>query len=389
MKTSMQKPDSQELANWLSRLVKIPSVNPDQSDGDQSIAGEKRIATALANWFKQFGGDVYLDEVLPGRSNVYAIWWGTGNHWRAVDIHMDTVGVSQMTEAPFSGTITGGKVRGRGASDTKATLGIVLAILEKLHKSGKKLDFNLLVCATADEEIGMAGAAGFARWLPKQGFRLNELLVAEPTLCQPAIGHKGDVRMMFDVEGLAVHSSQPEQGKNAITAAAHLIIALEEEHRRLQAMPPQPPLGHGKLTVTIVEGGNGLNTVPDACRVSVDRRTLPGEDVAKIKANLLHLAEEHCPLPFTLEEMDPLHAFLQPADTPWVQAITQFSGNDPITVPYGTNASYYTDLADEIVVLGPGSIDQAHGAEEWIEISELERMRDILLSWWGLDKQNE
>ncbi len=100
MKTPVQKPDSQELATWLSRLVKIPSVNPAQANGDETIAGEKRIAMALANWFKQFGGDVTLDEVLPGRPNVYAIWRGTSDKWRAVDIHMDTVGVTQMTESP-------------------------------------------------------------------------------------------------------------------------------------------------------------------------------------------------------------------------------------------------------------------------------------------------
>ena len=381
----IQKPTPHELANWLSRLVKIPSVNPDQADNDNNIAGEKRIATALANWFRQFGGDVYLDEVLPERPNVYAIWWGTGDLWRAVDIHIDTVGVNQMTEPPFSGEIKDGKVRGRGAADTKATLGILLAILEKLHQQNIKLDFNLLISATADEEISQEGAQGFARWLPKQGITLNELLVAEPTLCQPAIGHKGDIRLIFDVQGKAVHSSRPEQGQNAITAAAQLITALDAEHNRLQALPPKPPLGHGKLTVTLVQGGTGLNVVPDSCKVSTDRRTLPGEDFEEIKTHLLSLAKAHCPLPFTINIIDPLNAFLQAADTPWIQSLVNFTGSQPITVPYGTNAAYYAGLADEIVVLGPGSIDQAHGAEEWIEIAELERMCGILLHWWGLD----
>ena len=379
------KPSSQDLANWLSQLVKIPSVNPAQAGGDDTIAGEKRIATALSNWFRQLGGEVILNEVLPERPNVYAIWRGNGDLWRAVDIHMDTVGVSQMTESPFSGDIVGGKVRGRGASDTKATLGILLAILEKLHQNKVKLDFNLLISATADEEIAQAGAQGFARWLPKQGIKLSELLVAEPTLCQPAVAHKGDLRLIFDIQGKAAHSSQPELGQNAIIAAAKLIAALEAEHHRLQALPPLPPLGHGKLTVTIVEGGSGLNVVPASCKVSTDRRTLPGEDFKEIKAHLLGLAEAHCPLPFTMKTIDPLNAFLQAADTRWIQSLVHITGSQPITVPYGTNAAFYTGLADETVVLGPGSIDQAHGAEEWIEIAELERMCGILLHWWGLD----
>lgn len=386
MNMNMQNPTAEELANWLSKLVKIPSVNPVQAGDNESIAGEKRLAAALSNWFGQFGGDVYLDEVAPGRPNVYAIWWGTGEKWRAVDVHMDTVGVSQMTEPPFSGQITDGKVRGRGAADTKATLGVLLAILEKLHKNNIKLAFNLLISATADEEVGLAGSLGFSRWLPQQGIVLNELLVAEPTLCQPAIGHKGDIRLMFDVHGNAVHSSQPEQGKNAITAAARLIIALDAEHQRLQTLPPLPPLGNGKLTVTIVGGGIGQNIVPDSCKISIDRRMLPGEDFEEVKEHIRCLAKEHCPLPLTMKTTSSLNPFLQAANTPWIQSLVNFTSSQAITLPYGTNAANYTGLAKEIVVLGPGSIDQAHGAEEWIAISELERMRDILLNWWGLDK---
>ncbi len=385
MKTPVQKPDSQELATWLSRLVKIPSVNPAQANGDETIAGEKRIATALANWFKQFGGDVTLDEVLPGRPNVYAIWRGTSDKWRAVDIHMDTVGVTQMTESPFSGDLIDGKVRGRGASDTKATLGILLALLEKLHQNKVKLDFNLLISATVDEEIGMTGANGFARWLPKQGILLDELLVAEPTLCKPVIGHKGDVRMYFDIQGKAAHSSMPELGQNAIAATADLIKAIEAEHERLQGIPAITPLGQAKLTLTVIEGGSGYNVVPDTCRLWIERRNLPGEDPAQLIADLTKLAQDHCRLPIQANNDPPLLAFLQSSDTPWIQQLTQITGSLPVTVPFGTNAPHYTDLAKEIVILGPGSIDQAHGAEEWIKIAELEHMRDILLNWWGLD----
>lgn len=384
MKNNLTAPSASELATWLGRLIQIPSVNPAQAGGDTVVAGEFRLATALADWFRQFGGDVYRDEVLPNRPNVYAIWWGTGDLWRAVDIHMDTVSVSQMTAPPFSGELAEGKVHGRGACDTKATLGILLAILEKLHLSQTRLDFNLLISATVDEEVGMAGAEGFARWLPQQGIVLDELLIAEPTLCKPAIGHKGDIRLIFTVHGQAAHSSQPEQGKNAITAAARLITALEAEHQRMQALPAQSVLGHAKLTVTLISGGTGLNVVPDSCQVSADRRTLPGENAAGIEEHLLQLADRECPLPVSLEKATPSNAFIQSPDSPWVQSLAAFTATAPITLPYGTNASRYAGLARETVVLGPGSIDQAHGKEEWVAVSQLETMRDILLHWWGL-----
>ncbi len=99
----------------------------------------------------------------------------------------------------------------------------------------------------------MTGANGFARWLPKQGILLDELLVAEPTLCKPVIGHKGDVRMYFDIQGKAAHSSMPELGQNAIAATADLIKAIEAEHERLQGIPAITPLGQAKLTLTVIE----------------------------------------------------------------------------------------------------------------------------------------
>lgn len=385
MTSPFPPPTAGEIAEWLSRLVKIPSVNPAHAGGDKSIAGEERMAAVVKDWFTQLGAETQTDEIMPGRSNVYGIWRNGGNHWRAVDVHTDTVGVDLMTEFPFSGEIINGQVRGRGAVDTKATLAIVLAILEKLHQSGTNLDFNLLVAATADEETGMGGARAFARWLPMQEFTLNELLVAEPTLCQPAISHNGNVRLIFHIRGKEAHSSKPEQGQNAIVAATHLINALNDEHQRLQSLPPHFPLGHGKLTVTIVEGGSGLNVVPGSCKISVDRRTLPGEDYKEIWANMRRLANESCPLPVTVEYMSRLNAFMQEPDAPWIQSLVNFTGLEPTCMPYGTNAAHYGGLADEIVVMGPGTIDHAHGPEEWIEISELERMRDIYLHWWGLD----
>ena len=387
MNKAFTPPTAGEIAEWLSQLVKIPSVNPVQASGDEDIAGEERMAAAVTEWLTKFGAEIQIDEVMPGRPSVYAIWPNSNSDiWRAVDVHTDTVGVDLMTELPFSGQIVDSKVRGRGAVDTKATLAIVLAILEKLHESGTKLDFNLLLAATADEETGMGGARAFSRWVPQQDFTLNELLVAEPTLCQPAIGHNGNVRLIFHIRGKEAHSSKPEQGQNAIVAATHLIKALNEEHQRLQSMPPRPPLGHGKLTVTIVEGGSGLNVVPGSCKISVDRRTLPGEDYKEIWADMRQLANESCPLPVTVEYMSRLNAFSQVSGTSWVQSLAKFTGLEPIVMPYGTNAAHYGGLADEIVVMGPGTIDHAHGPEEWVEISELERMRDIILNWWGLDQ---
>lgn len=372
------------IADWLSRLVQIPSVAPMQAGPRAGIPGEAALADALEGWFREFGGEVQREEVLPGRSNLYATWKGEMDGWAAVDVHMDTVGVEQMTTEPFSGDVRDGRVYGRGSVDTKATLAVVLALLEQLAREGRRPRTNLLVTATVDEEVDASGAPAFAAWARRRGLDLDQLAVAEPTHCAPVIGHKGLLRLEFIIEGEPAHSSQPHLGKNAVTAAAHLITALDAEHARLQALSAATALGNPTLTVTIVHGGTGANVVPDRCTVTIDRRMVPGEDVDELQDWLCRIASDACPLPFQVKRLKHINAFSQSAETPWVRQLSEWAGQEPSYAPYGTNAWAYGGLAKECVVIGPGSIDQAHGVVEWVEISELEKLAGMYAQWWGI-----
>jgi acetylornithine deacetylase/succinyl-diaminopimelate desuccinylase-like protein len=372
------------LTTWLTRLVRIPSVTPEQAGPRAGEPGEARLAAALAGWFRDLGGEVHIAEVLPGRPNVYGIWRGRSERWAALDVHMDTVGVEQMAGDPFGGELRDGRVYGRGAVDTKASLAVALALLEAMRGSGIAPEPNLLIAATADEEDQALGAPAFAAWVRGRAIVLDQLMVAEPTRCCPVYGHKGVVRLAFDVAGRPAHSSQPQLGQNAITAAAHLALALAAEHERLSAELPSSALGPGTLTVTLIGGGRGLNVVPDACSLSIDRRVVAGEQPEAIIARLADLARRACPLPVTVRPILAVDAFLQAADTPWLRQLAEWSGQQPAIAPYGTNAWAYGGLARETVVLGPGSIDQAHGVEEWVEVAELSRLASIYGRWWGV-----
>lgn len=372
------------LAEWLSRLVQIPSVSPDQAGPRAGTPGEAKLAAAVSGWFEAFGGEVYQEEVQTDRPNIYGLWRGRSERWAAVDVHMDTVGVEQMAGDPFDGRIENGRVYGRGAVDTKATLAVVLALLEAIHQTGQILETNLLIAATMDEEFSATGAPAFAKWVRQRGLSLDQLAVAEPTMCQPVYGHKGVCRLEFEIQGKSTHSSQPQLGQNAITAAAPLILALDEEHQRLLAEPPQTELGPATLTVSVIQGGTGINVVPDSCRIFIDRRTVAGENAAEVAATLRMLAEQTCPLPVTTRDQLLLDAFFNPPDTPWICQMAEWSGQKPVIAPYGTNAFAYGGLAGECVVIGPGSIDQAHGDVEWVEISELQKLAGIYARWWGI-----
>jgi acetylornithine deacetylase/succinyl-diaminopimelate desuccinylase-like protein len=379
----MQITDEQ-LTAWLARLVRIPSVTPTQAGPRAGAPGEARLAEALAGWFRDLGGEVYLEEVLPGRPNVYGIWRGRTERWAALDVHMDTVGVEQMPGDPFSGEVRDGRVYGRGAVDTKASLAVALALLEQLHHTGAAPDCNLLIAATADEEDLARGAPAFAAWVRRRSIALDQLMVAEPTLCRPVHGHKGVIRLAFEIQGQPAHSSQPHLGQNAITAAAQLALALDAEHRRLAEQPAASALGHPTLTVTLIGGGRGLNVVPDTCSLSIDRRVVAGEQPEEVVAALRRLAERATPLPVKTEQILAVGAFLQAADTPWLRQLADWSGQPPSIAPYGTNAWAYEGLARECIVLGPGSIDQAHGVEEWVAVSELAKLAAIYARWWGI-----
>lgn len=372
------------LAEWLSQLVQIPSVSPDQAGPRAGLPGEARLAAEVSRWFEQFGGVVHQHQVLPDRPNIYGIWRSRSERWAAVDVHLDTAGVEQMAGHPFDGRIEQSRVYGRGAVDTKATLAVVLALLEAMQQSGQTPAANLLIAATVDEEVGAQGAPAFAGWLRQQNISVDQLAVAEPTLCRPVHGHKGVCRVEFAVQGKPAHTSQPEQGQNAIAAAAEIVRAFVDEHQRLLSRPPETELGAPTLTVSLIRGGVGINVVPDLCRFAIDRRVVAGEDPHQIAASLHQLARQVSPLPVNMKPLLLLNAFYQPPDTPWLSQLAGWSGHAPAVVPYGTNAWAYGSVARECVVIGPGSIDQAHGNEEWVEIAELEKLAQIYARWWGL-----
>ncbi|HXF61107.1 MAG TPA: M20/M25/M40 family metallo-hydrolase [Caldilineaceae bacterium] len=370
-------------AAWLSRLVQIPSVTPAQAGARSGIPGEQEIARQVAAWFHSLGGQVEQEEVLSDRPNIYGLWPGQTGAWVAVDVHLDTVGVEGMSGDPFSGEIRDGRVWGRGAADTKASLGVILALLEHIQESGQTPIPSLLIGATVDEETGSTGAPAFAAWQRRQPFQVMQIVVAEPTECIPVYGHRGAARFELTFHGVSAHTSQPERGKNAINAAARTIVAYMEEEARLQTLPPAA-VGRPTLTVSIIHGGSGLNVVPDRCTVQVDRRVVDGEHAAAVTDALYEMAQQAGGLPVELRRLREMNAFLQSPDSPWIRQLAEWSERAPQVAPYGTNAWAYADLPAECVVIGPGSIAQAHSAEEWVEIAQLEKLAMIYARWWGI-----
>ncbi len=378
------------LASWVSQLVRIPSVNPLHQGPSCRVPGEKAIAKYLAEVFHGFGAaEVVLDPVVEDRPNVYGLFRGRTDRLVAIDIHTDTVTVENMTDPPFDGRIENGFVWGRGALDTKASMGVVCALIETWKSAGLIPEPNVLVVGSISEEAGgLLGASRFRKWAETRNLDIDQLVICEPTECAPIHGHKGAVGMKITVVGESAHSSTPERGKNAIFAAAKLISALEDHHFHLVAQPPTTEVGTGTMMVSMISGGVAGNVVPDRCQLNVGRRMAPGEDVTTIYDEIVALARAACPLPITVEPvyltpegLPGSPAFYQSPDSALVRTIAAAAGTRPSTAPFGTNALRYDGFAREKIVFGPGSIEDAHRSTECVSVADLERTARAYTAW--------
>ncbi len=358
----------------LADLVRINSINSAYEGGP----GEKEAAAYVRQFFEQRGIEVWEQEVFPGRNNVIARVPGQNPARKIVfEAHMDTVSVKGMTIDPFDPVIRDGKLYGRGSVDTKAGLAGMMHTLATLHASGEKPPCEVWLAAVVDEEFSFRGVVKLC-----EDLQADAAVVAEPTEFKCVIASKGCVRWRIRTRGKAAHSAKPHLGRNAITAMSRIVLALHEDHERLQ-QSPHPLLGPGTCNVGVMHGGVQVNFVPDEAVIEIDRRLLPGEEVATVLAHyqslLDDLALRH---PGLAAEMEPPMLqdwpFQTAADTSLVtlsqQVLTQM-GRDPTVsgVPFCSDASKFARLAIPTLLFGPGSIDQAHAAVEWVECAEVEK----------------
>ena len=376
-----------DIAERVAEIVRIPSVNPLHAGPVSGDGAERELTDWLANHTEALGAQVIVDHVEDNRSNVYARFEGSSDRAVTIDVHLDTVGVEHMTDDPFDGRIEDGRVYGRGSVDTKATFAVVLQVLEELKAAGKRpIPTVNLVGTVSEEGGGLLGAARYRDWLLERGQRIEQIVVAEPTMCAPVHGHQGGIGLDVTVHGHAAHSSKPHLGANALSGAARVVVAIDDEQERLEALEATTPVGKGTVSVTELAGGLARNIIPDECTLYVGRRTAPGEDIDQVRAALCHLIENSAaPLTTTIESLygDGSPGFYQDPSCSLVTVLAQLADTSPTTAEYGSNALKYGEVADQLVVFGPGSIDQAHQAVEWVDIGQLNRAVDVYRSWFS------
>ena len=380
----------------LKDLVAIPSVNPMGRDVSGPEYFETRLSDYLQNFFNTLGVECQRIEVLPGRHNVIARLDGPANQPGAkvtilLDAHQDTVPVEGMTIDPFQPTVKDGRLYGRGACDVKGGMAAMLAAFSRLVADRPARSANVVVSCTCDEESTAQGAKALAR-LWSDPSRSGSLLstaptiavVAEPTDLNIIVAHRGAVRWKLRTKGRACHSSRPLEGVNAIYKMSQVLTCLERYAEEIGRMiPPHPLCGTPTLSVGRISGGISVNTVPDECIIEIDRRVVPGEDPASVIPQVKTYLRERLDVDFEMLPPWVDGATLSDQNNgPWADRllthVTAVAGNRKKQGAwYGTNASRFAATGVPAVVFGPGSIDQAHTVDEWIDLAELRQASEI------------
>jgi acetylornithine deacetylase len=369
---SIVKPEA--LFTTLAGLVAINSVNPQYPGGP----GEGALAEYVADYFRKKSIPFEFQTVLEGRSNVIARLEGRpGDRTLILEAHMDTASELGMRGDPFQPVRDGNRLYGRGSCDTKAGLAAMMHAFEILREANVRPEASVFLVAAVDEEYAFRGVAKFL----EKGIHADGAIVAEPTGMETVVASKGVLRWRLMTRGRAAHSSKPYLGINAVTKMAKVLTAMEERLPAVFEKRQQPLLGSPTLNVGFIQGGVQVNQVPDSCTIEIDRRLLPGETKESVWKEFEGLLADLRGHDSELEvEMEPPMLEDYPLETRVSERIVQvvskisqelMGHSQVVGVPYGSDASKLARAGIPSIILGPGSIDQAHAADEYVELDQV------------------
>lgn len=349
----------------LEALVRIESVNPGL---DPAGAGEAEIAAFTAQWGRDAGLDVEVLEATPGRPSVVLRGGRDAGGQRLLLCgHLDTVGLTGS--AGVSPRVEGDRLHGRGAYDMKAGLAAALEACRRAAAAG--VAGEVVVAAVADEEHASLGIREVLDHLDPSS--IDAAVVTEPTERQVGTAHRGFVWTEVTVTGVAAHGSRPHLGADAILAAGHLLVAFDELDQQLREHE-HPFVGPGNLHASLIEGGTGESTIPDRCTFTVERRTVPGEDLDRVEADVAELLERCRPADPRIEvsARTTLHRepMLTGHDADITAALLDAAGPGTRAVPvsYWADSAFLSAAGIPTVLYGPEG-EGAHADVEWVSRS--------------------
>lgn len=325
-----------------------------------------------------------------GKANLFATIGPDAKGGLILSGHTDCVPVDgqDWSSDPFILTERDGRLYGRGAADMKGFLACVLAIVPELVAKPRMRPIH--IAFSYDEEVGCTGVLELIDDLNDRGFSAGMCLVGEPTGMELVIAHKSGRSYRCLVTGLEAHSSLAPRGVNAIEVAARLIVGIGDIGRELASglSDEDFDLPHATISTGMIDGGTGINIVPNHCSFVFEYRLLAGQDADAVFARVRAMADAllvdmrkihpGCAIAFEQLYDYPCHAIAPEA--PAVKKMIALSGSNRLAkVAYGTEAGLLQEgLHVPTVICGPGDIAVAHKPDEFVTLDQLRRCETLL-----------
>jgi len=358
--------------DMMAALIAAPSVSSVSAQWDQD---NQRVVELLESWTQGLGFRTERIQIPghPGKLNLVASA-GTGPGGLVLSGHTDTVPYDPALWSfdPFRLTESEGRLYGLGTCDMKAFFALALEAIRDLDL--RHLKCPLVIVATADEESGMCGAQRLADLQMRLG---RHAVIGEPTGMRPVRMHKGIAMEAIRLEGHSGHSSDPALGVNALEGM-HRVIGeilawrseLQQRFRNPAFRIPVPTLNLGHI-----HGGDNPNRICGDCELQIDLRPLPGMHLPALRESLrerISTSLEGSGLSFELIPLfGGIEAMETPTDAAIVRAAEDLTGHAAEAVAFCTEAPYFRELGMDILILGPGDIDQAHQPDEYLDTARI------------------
>ncbi|QOT19873.1 ArgE/DapE family deacylase [Paenarthrobacter sp. YJN-5] len=365
-------------AQLLKELVRIDSVNPGVVTG---ASGETAIADYTTAWLEDHDFRVTRLESVPGRPSIVGVAPGTGGGKSLMfNGHLDTVTLAGYDGDPLHPRVEDGKMFGRGTFDMKAGIAAIMVAAATAATQPHRGD--IIVALVADEEFASAGTEEVL-----QHFTADAAIIAEPTHEDVVITHRGFAWFDITIHGTAAHGSRPDLGIDAIAKAGRFLTGLDELTRKLAAGPQHPTLKTGNIHASLIRGGEEISSYPAECTISLERRTIPGENADTVEAELREIldsiAASDPDFSYTITRGLERKPFEVSPEEPIVQTLLNAARNTTGRKPALRGEPFWTDAALLLEAGIPGLLfgvdgGGAHAATEWIELDSLHRVTTVL-----------
>lgn len=361
------------------QLIAAPSISAIE---EHLCMSNKSVIELLAQWCESLGFTCEIIELEggKGRYNLLAKR-GQGDGGLMLAGHTDTVPFddSRWNQNPFKLTELDNKLYGLGSIDMKGFFAFVLQAISELDE--KQQTQPILILATADEETTMAGAQQICK---HPNLKPSRCIIGEPTDMTPVFTHKGHMSTAIRVVGRSGHSSDPERGLNAIEVMHKVItklLILKEQLKNKYSINhfkiPYPTLNLGNI-----HGGDNANRICGCCEMHIDMRPLPGLSVQELQALVLDatydINQQYPNSVSVIDLHEPIPAFTGSTDSALVKLAENIAGQKAVAVNYCTEAPFLQQLGCETIVMGPGSINQAHQPDEFLAMEKIKPSQQII-----------